>query len=166
LLQKDYGEDNDCTLTSITAIVNFLSGGKRPVQEYYDYTEQIAKKYFYRGSRGTPFLTIRKIYHEVLKHFGFSKAHARYLKDVGYKFSHIQAEINKGNPLVLSISNDGLNYYQNHSVTIVGYEIYKINNKKVPMIAIYDNWYKAISYVDYNKISTVSSIHYSEPTQK
>lgn len=164
LLQADYGEASDCTLTSMTAIVNFLSYGNFAIQDVYDYTEKIAKKYGYRGTKGTPFLTIRKIFHEVLKKFKLPKANVKYAKELGYTFKTIQAEINKGNPLILSMNEDGQDYYENHSVTIIGYEYYLISGQKVPMLIIYDNWYKTISYIDYNKLSPVSTIHYSNLT--
>ena len=36
--------------------------------------------------------------------------------------------------------NDGINYYKMHSVTIIGYDIYSLNNKKtVPFLLVYDN---------------------------
>ena len=166
LLQRDYGEANDCTLTSITAIVYFLSSGKHTVRDIYNYVEKIAKKYLYKGTRGTPFITIRKIFHEVLKHYGLPKAYVKFAKEIGYKFKHITAEINKGNPLVLSMVDDGNDYYENHSVTIIGYAIYQVGGKQVRMLAIADNWDKSVCYVDYEKLSAVSSIHYSGVTVK
>ena len=162
LLQKNYGEDNDCTLTSMTAIIFFLSSQKLNIQEVYDCVEKTAKKYGYKGDRGTPALTIRKIFHVSLAHFNLPKAHGRMVKNVGFNFDTIKNEINKGNPLILSMFKDGQNYYENHSVTIVGYEIYKGAN----MLIIYDNWYRSFAYVDYKKMSNISSVHYTDLTFK
>ena len=164
LLQRNYGGDNDCTLTSITAIVSFLSKYKYPIKDVYAYVEKIAKKYLYRGTSGTPFITIRKIFHESLKHYKLPQAYVKYLKGVGYNFKDIQNAIKRGTPLVLSMANDGRDYYTNHSITIIGYDIYKINGKEVKMIAVYDNWYAVVSYVDYDKISKISSIQYPDIT--
>ncbi len=166
LLQNDYGEANDCTLTSMTAIIFYLSEQKLAVKDIYPVVEKFAKKYGYRGNRGTPFATIRKIFQQSLATFSMPTAYAKFIKGIGYKFKNIQAEINKGNPVILSMHNDGKDYYENHSITIVGYETYKIDNKLLPMLIVYDNWYKSISYVDYNKMSRLSSIHYSELTFK
>lgn len=161
LLQADYGEDNDCTLTSMTAIVYFLSQRRFTIEEIYAYVEKIAKKYFYKGTRGTPFVTIRKIFHESLKKFKLPKAYVKYGKNLGYTFKTIKQELAKFNPIILSMNDDGRDYYENHSVTIVGYEIYNIKNKEVIMLRVYDNWYKTIGYIDFDKLSAVSTIHYS-----
>ena len=167
LLQRDYGEANDCTLTSMTAIIFFLSGQKADINKVYAIVEKAAKKYGYKGEKGTPFITIRKIFHTALVAFKLPQAYAKNFKVIGYKFADIRAEINKGNPLILSLNKDGQNYYENHSITIVGYELYKTpTGKEVPMLIVYDNWYKVISYVDYNKMSRISTIHYSGLTFK
>ena len=166
LLQKDYGEDNDCTLTSMTAIINYYTNETHKVQDIYNVVEPIAKKYLYRGTKGTPFITIRKIFQEALKKYKLPNAYVKYAKDIGFKFSNIQAEINKGNPVILSMLNDGRDYYENHSITIVGYEIYKKGSTVIPMLKIYDNWSTNYRYIDYNKLSPVCSIHYSGITFK
>lgn len=160
LLQADYGEVNDCTLTSMTAIVYFLSQKKYSINDIYAQVEKIAKKYGYKGTRGTPYVTIRKIFHEALKKFKLPKAYVKYKA----KFKYIQQQIGRGNPLILSIQNDGRDYYINHSVTVVGYEIYECGDRQIPMILIQDNWYKSIGYIDFERISGISAIHYSELT--
>ena len=164
LLQAHYGEANDCTLTSMTAIIHYLTKGKNKTTDIYDYVEKIATKYFYKGTRGTPFITIRKIFHNCLNKYKLPKAYVKYGKDIGYQFKHIQSEINKGNPLILSMVDDGRDYYENHSITIVGYETWKVGSKTIRMLAVADNWNKSVSYVDYEKLSAVSSIHYSGVT--
>lgn len=164
LLQKDYGGENDCTLTSMTAIVNFLSKGKHQVQDIYKCVEKYALKYFYTGDNGTPTITTRKIFEEISKVYKLSKPEAKYGKDLGYTFANIKKQIGYNNPMILSMNSDGKNYYKNHSITVVGFEIWKVGNKEVHMIAVYDNWYSSISYVDYDKISIISTIHYIKPS--
>lgn len=161
LLQAHYGEAGDCTLTSMTAIINYLTKGRHKIIDIYNYVEKIAKQYFYKGTRGTPFITIRKIFQKCLAYHKLPNAYVKYAKDIGYKFNNIQAEINKGNPLILSMVDDGRDYYENHSITIIGWEIWKVGNKTVRMLAVADNWNSSVSYVDYEKLSAVSSIHYS-----
>ena len=56
--------------------------------------------------------------------------------------------------------NDGRDIYKNHSVVVAGYQCYKIDGKDVRLLAIYDNWAKEIRYIDYKKLSIISSIHY------
>lgn len=164
LLQKNYGGESDCTLTSMTAIVNFLSKGKHQVQDIYNCVEKYALKYFYTSDNGTPTITTRKIFEEVSKVYKLSKPIVKYGKELGYVFSDIQQQIAAyNNPVILSMTSDGKDYYKNHSVTAVGFEIWKTGNKEIRMIAIYDNWYSSISYIDYDKLSLVSSIHYLKP---
>jgi len=166
LLQKDYGGANDCTLTSITAIIHYLSENQIDIQTIYNFVEQFGKKYGYASNRGTPGIAITKIFQTSLAKFKMPRAYGKFVKGIGYNFSHIKAEINKGNPIILSMYSDGQDYYANHSVTIIGYKIAVVKGKEVPIITIYDNWYKAISYIDYNKLSRISSIHFSDLTFK
>lgn len=156
LLQNDYGEENDCTLTSLTAIVKYY----QPAQEIatiYTTIESTAQVYgFYRGSYGTCGLLIGLVYNKVLKKFKINKkAQGHLLKDIGYNFAQIQNEINQNHPVLLNLWKDGREYYKNHSVLVIGY----IADKDRKFLAIYDNWNDSISYIDYDKLSVISSIH-------
>jgi hypothetical protein len=150
----------------MTAIINYHTGNQNDVHAIYNVVEPIAKKYFYRGTKGTPFITIRKIFQEALQHYKLPNAYVKYAKDIGFKFKNIQAEINKGNPVILSMLDDGRDYYENHSITIIGYEVYRQGSNTIPMLKIYDNWSTNYRYIDYNKLSPVSSIHYNGITWK
>ena len=149
LLQKNYGGEMDCTLTSITTILN--NGNP---EEVYKTVEKVAKKCFYNEKRGTSPLFVKSMLDKLTK----KKSKRGYLKNVGYTWSEIKKVVDSNRPIILSMNNDGRNYYKNHSVTIIGYVEY--NNGSVKMLAVYDNWYSSISYVDYNKLFTVSSINY------
>lgn len=154
LLQNDYGKDNDCTLTSITAIVKYYNPTK-DVELIYNRVEAIAKTRGYTGWYGTPNLTITSIYNKALSDFNLNKkAQGFYGKGIGYSFNKIQNEVNQNHPILLNLWKDGRNYYKNHSVLIVGYLI--AGDKK--FLAIYDNWDYGVSYIDYDKLSIVSSI--------
>lgn len=156
LLQNNYGEENDCTITSITAIIKYFKPNLQPI-EIYNVVEQIAKKYFYSGEKGTFPLWINNILQKSLNTFNITqKAHSAYLKNICYNFNKIKNIINTNMPILLNMNNDGRDFYKNHTVLIIGY--YEINNVK--MLAIYDNWYNQISYIDYNKLSIISSINY------
>ena len=47
--QDHYGEDNDCTLTSLTAVIDFYLAHTKSVPEVYATVEKIARKYGYTG---------------------------------------------------------------------------------------------------------------------
>ena len=63
-------------------------------------------------------------------------------------------------PIILSMKNDGRNYYVNHTVTVMGYIMVRVGNRTVPILQVLDNWTKLISYIDYNKLSAISSINF------
>lgn len=151
LLQKDYGKPYDCTLTCITAI---LSRGK-DVEKVYEKVEKVAEKHLYDGdSHGTIPVFIKAIIDKVAN----VDSKRGYGKGIGYNWEVIKTIIRTNKPIVLSMQNDGRNYYKNHSVTIVGFREY--NNGEAKLLVIYDNWKKSVSYVDYDKLSVISSINY------
>lgn len=151
LLQNDYGEVNDCTLVCITAI---LSQGKN-VQATYDKVEEIATHYFYDGEDfGTMPIFIKSIMDKSSGKNSVSKMG----KGLGFTWNDIKTQINKDNPVILSVVNDGRGYYKNHSITIIGYEEY--NDGKIRLLRVFDNWYTTVAYVDFNKLPTVSTINY------
>ena len=163
LLQENYGGDGDCTLTSITACMNYYLKSSKPIQEIYNYVEKVAKKWGYRGDKGTMPVFIQAIYNSVLKKFPCKRKSTcfGYYKNIGFNFNTIKKLIDKSIPMVMSINNDGRNYYTNHSITIVGYRTYKINAKQTAhMLIIYDNWYESISFIDYDVLPLIAVINY------
>ena len=155
LLQNDYGEACDCTLTAITAIIKFLQP-YNALNYIYEWVEKIARSYGYKGDKGTNYLVIRTVYLKTLQGFGINnyKPVSRYLKNFCYDYELIKQEIDKNRPILLNLWKDGRNYYANHTVLITGY--YYVNNKR--MLIIQDNWSRTISYIDYDLLSTISSI--------
>ena len=45
LLQNDYGDANDCTITSITSVICYLTNNKYSVNKVYDDVVAVATKY-------------------------------------------------------------------------------------------------------------------------
>ena len=158
LLQKDYGMDNDCSLTAITTILS-KDMNKTP-EEVYSVVEKYAKQYGFRGKGTLPFF-IKSIFDKTLKDFKIFKSTKQgYVKVVGYDYDRICSIIDENTPIVLSINKDGRNYYNNHSIVIVGYSIYKVDGVITPMLLVYDNWKACTSVVDYKALSMISSINY------
>lgn len=150
LLQADYGKDYDCSLTCITAMLM----NNNP-QETYNKVETVAKKYFYNGDRGG---TIPFFIKNIIDKVGGVNSKSAYGKGIGFTWDKIKTLIHQNKPIILSVACDGRNYYKNHSVTIVGYNQYL--SGKVRLLAVYDNWRKEIAYIDYNRLSVISSINY------
>lgn len=158
LIQDEYGEDNDCSLISILTAIK----AKKPeidLEYFYDLIERIAKRYFYKGTFGTLPCFIKPIMKRIIPY----DASVRYIKGIGFNFHTIKKQIDYNNPVILSVVNDGRDVYKNHSVVIIGYTAYKIDDTMVYVLAVYDNWRKEISYIDYNKLSILSSINYYAP---
>lgn len=149
LLQANYGEDYDCTLTCLA----FLFG-----EQNYSLIEKIATKYGYNGKvSGTNPLTVKAVMKQTMqsaKIKGTPKS--AYLKNVGFSWKTIKELINGNHYVILNLSNDGRGYYKNHSVTIIGYGEYKGAN----LLLVYDNWHTTVSYVDYDRMCSICSINY------
>lgn len=158
LIQKDYGLSGDCSLTALTTVICGIV--KKQPQEVYNVVEKYAKQYGFKGN-GTNPLFIKSIFDKSLKDFGLNKkTKFAYLKSISYNFNKIQSLIDSNIPIILNIYKDGRNYYDDHSIVIIGYLIYKIDDMHVPMLLVYDNWVERASVVDYNILSIISSINY------
>ena len=128
--------------------------------DVYFRVEKYAKQYGFRG-KGTLPIFIKNIFDKTLKEFGVNrKTKSGYLKCIGYDFDRIRSLIDSNIPMVLSINKDGRNYYNNHSITVIGYLIYQVDNALEPMLLVYDNWNTQACVVDYKALSMISSINY------
>ena len=159
LIQDDYGEDNDCSLVSILTILNYKFANL-DLNHWYSIVERLAKKYFYTGDNGTLPFFINSIMKRVAPEYN---SHARYLKNIGFNFNTIKKQLDQDNPVIISMMNDGRNFYKNHSVVAIGYNVYKIDNRPIRMLAIYDNWSREVRYMDYERLSMITSINYYAP---
>ena len=155
LLQNDYGGLNDCTLTSITTVIKWLIPSLN-TEYVYNQVEKIAKKFLYTGGYGTLSLTIGKIYQKALLFFNRNlKVKTKYLKNIGFHAQDIIDSLRAGKPVLLNIWKDGRDFYKNHSVLVIGY----IETTEGLLLTIYDNWSKEKRYIDYYKMSMISSIN-------
>lgn len=160
LLQNDYGLAGDCTITSMTCIMEYIY--KKPIQEIYDAIEAIDMKFGYDGNFGTiPMLinTILRLAEKKLKVSKGIKWRSGYLKDIGFNFNTIMRSVEQQHPMILSIMNDGRNYYRSHSVTVIGYMLFTVNGRKQRFLRLQDNWTKEQAYLDY-EILQICSLNY------
>ena len=157
LLQCDYGEANDCTLTSITTVIHSYLPSLS-INTIYNQVETIAKRHGYTDIKGTQPIVIKTIYQKALDIFKLPyHVRSKYLKGIGFTWNFIKENFERGDaPIILNLWKDGRDYYYNHTVLIIGY--LESRNKK--MLAVYDNWFEDISYIDYGKLSTICSIQY------
>lgn len=163
--QRNLGEasDGDCTLTSLTTIIYYHCKKEIDHRAIYSVVRNWAEKHFFNGKSGTFPLFIKRIFDKSLKSLNIKALNtkAAMVKGIGFNLNTIKKTIDNKKPIAFSIFNDGRDYYSNHTITIVGYEIFKLdNNKKVTMLLVYDNWTTSLSYVDYDLVCTISSVNY------
>lgn len=161
LLQNDFEGDEDCTLSSITELTRFYKYSGEDTYITYNNIKNIAKKFCYTDNYGTLSLTITSILNKVNQLYNISKkGKGAYLKGIGFNIKTIISNINQRTPMILNMLNDGRGYYKNHSVTIIGYSDFIVNNKHIYMLELHDNWSPISTFVDYQKLSFISSINY------
>ena len=160
-LQNNFGGSGDCTLTSMLTVVKYYKP-ELDENEVYNYIEKIAKKYLYREEWGTFSGFNKPIIKEVFKHFGIDrKVNYKLFKGIGFNYNTIIAQLNSNIPVMLSLTNDGRNYYTDHTITIVGYMVFvneKQNEKAI--FKVYDNWRTTSAYLDYDTLRSDCSICY------
>lgn len=156
LLQKDFGQRNNCTICSITALLCFYT--KKEPRKIYDLAVRKAGRLFFRPQhRGTNPFAIRWILFRCSRSLGLKKrSGARYLKGIGFGFEKIRTLIKENTPIILSFHHDGNRYYRSHSVTVAGYA--ECGGKK--LLEILDNWNDTPSYIDFDSLSVFSSINF------
>lgn len=150
--QDNYGEANDCSLTSITACIYYLNKNKYSVKEIYSTVEKTARKYGYTGIKGTSPFKISKIFEESYFTLFNDKIQNRgiYLKGLGYNFNTIKNQIDAKKPIILSLWSSPK--YKDHTITVIGYTS---DNSLI----INDNWSIKQTEIAYKDISLISSIN-------
>ena len=120
------------------------SGITGTIGEIYDVVEDIAKGYGYSDAEGTFPTKINNIMHDAFDHYGYNATcNGVYI----WTFDdEVRSEIDAERPVLINIVRG---YYENHTVTVAGYSIYKVNNKTYPMIKIVDGWELGYRYIDY-----------------
>lgn len=160
LKQNDYKGELNCSLTSITACVYYLSGMKYSPDEIYCYVMKVAKWFLYTPRLwGTFSFTIGPIYAITLRHFGVKRRiRSRLIKGIGFNAETIISRINSNTPVMINMFRDGRGYYHNHTVTVTGYRIYNKNGKRRVFLVLNDNWTKEQTLLDYRKLWIISSV--------
>lgn len=162
LLQADYGGDGDCTLTSITTVLLYYLKYSKSVEKVYNIVEKYAINFLYNENYGTIPIFIKAIIDKSAKEVGLNgSSFNKIFKNVGITWDRIKKLIRDNRPIILSLSDDGREYYASHSITIIGYTEYKIEgNRVIRMLKVYDNWRENIGYVDFEKLGRACCINY------
>lgn len=161
LRQDVYHDKLNCSITSMTACIHYLCGGKYSPDEIYPYVKKIAKIFLYNGFWGTFSFVIWPVYAIALRHFGVKRhTGTGVLKHLGYNRNRIISRINSGTPVILNMFRDGRRCYKNHTVTVIGYRMYESDNKKKLFLILNDNWSGEKRFLDYDKLWIISSVNF------
>lgn len=137
---------NNCSLASITRVLEYHLGWNR--QDIYDEVMEIALTFGFRPDYGTFPTKIDDITKEFYRRHGL-KGTCRGIY-MGNFYRPIQREIDRGNPLVMNV---GWGYYKDHSLTVVGYALYRWRGMKIKMLAVLDGWSREVRYLDYTQLN-------------
>ena len=114
LLQNDYGDDFDCSITSITTCILKYAPFLKDTDVYNVVAEYGKSKSFYNGKLyGTIAFSIKNIFDQSLKKLKINlKTKSAYIKGVGFNLNSIKTILNNQKPIILTMHNDGRNYYK------------------------------------------------------
>lgn len=157
LLQSDYGEALDCTLTSITGVIKYQFKYAPAPDNIYEIVEHIAKRNFYNGKKwGTPNICISNIIRDSIKVISGSAFTTRsgFFKGIGFTFYTFKSCIDNNVPVIITTKNIKNTKYKNHAVIVIGYD------EEDELLFISDNWEKKDKVINYSDISFFSSINY------
>ena len=143
--------ENNCSLVAIAKVLKYWrdyrgkSNIPNSINTIYNDVERFAKNYGYNKNDGTDFWDIYDICNDVISNYGYQP----YCDGI-YVWSfedEVKSHIDSNEPVIMNIARG---YYGNHSVTVVGYCIYKKGSKEYPMVRVSDGWQGSYRYIDYN----------------
>ena len=171
--QADYGEANDCTITSMATINEYYAKPELRESFLSFYNTVLSCEnpdWIYNGSKyGTLPFMIEYLMKETIKHYqklGYMRdikdVHTRYGKGLQYNYETIVGSLVANNPVVLNIMGDSdTDYYHDHSILVVGFREYSTDSgKKIKLLRVFDNWSISARYVDYDALPSISSINF------
>ncbi len=145
---------NICSPVAITRVLHYYRHKKGYKKIDSDYKKIFKKVWATNGNKdGTNPTVIDNMAQKTLRNYGYKRS-ISYNKYAWNFASDVVNEINKGYPVIFSMANG---YYGNHTVTVIGYEVYKIKKKLWigsttkyrHLIKVYDGWKDKPRYIDY-----------------
>ena len=151
---------NNCTLTAITRIFAYHRNinGKSNIPDnmtLYNDLKTIAERYGYSDEDGLGPTKINNVLNDAIEKYGYEgKGRSIYI----WNFDTVRTEIDAGRPLLLNIASG---YYENHTVTVVGYSEFEKNGQTKKFLKVYDGWVDGNRYIDYDKFVNQSLASFS-----
>lgn len=143
----NFGDDNDCTLASITAMSYYCYNNgyddiPSSTSSIYDDVLDIAEAHGYTPENGTNPTVIDNIIEDAFDEWGYDiNASNVYI----WSFSTFTNEIDNNRPVIFNIATG---YYSNHSVSIFGYKEYDVAD----FLMVKDNWSTSTRYIHFQEI--------------
>lgn len=160
-LQADFGDPNNCTLSTLTMIFmyhrNYSGKTNIPSDKYvlYNRIKTIATTHGWTPENGTPPTKIDDIINDVWAYYGYSGYGVNFYEPV---YSAYTGQVDMNRPSSINIASG---YYGNHSVALVGYRTYQKSwNPDKGFLKVHDNWTTETRYIDYAAFvgTTVASL--------
>lgn len=147
----------NCTLIAITRILDYLflnslySLKTFDKYEIYNVVKRKGLELGYNSKHGTYPILVADIMRRSVSFFGYSNKSIEFKSSFFWEFKDFKNEIDNNKPLILNIARGK---YKNHSVTVIGYSIFRISRLRTNRyILLYDGWSKNIKYLDFNQFS-------------
>lgn len=152
---------NNCSITAIATVVYYY----KHIKGYGDIDSSITDIYAtvrdkavargYTASGGTDYWDIDNILTDTFAEYGYDMEGNN---DYVNLWNTIKTEITTNwSPIILSMTGG---YYDNHTVTIVGWTQFKSSedDETVRFLKVYDGWTTSNRYMDYEKITAIKNI--------
>lgn len=160
-IQNDFFlSDKNCSLVAMTRIIKYFFEPFNNIpfnqKDIYSEIYNIALQYGFNLKTGTPPTKIDYILSDYFEKINMKVESKDYYLPNFY--NPIKREIDNNRPLIMNIA---FGEYNNHSITVTGYKIYRFKNMNVKFVEVYDGWKRTHSYIDYNIFAhSIFSINY------
>lgn len=151
-IQSELGDvKNNCSLASMTRILEYHL--KLPRKDLYAEIFTLGLKHGFMPQRGIFPNKIDNIANDFFKkHQIEGRCRGSYF---GNFYKPVMREIDGDRPLMMNI---GIGYYRDHSLTVVGYRIYRYQGMNIKILEVIDGWRRGISYMDYSQLTGLFSL--------
>ncbi|MCR5627024.1 MAG: C39 family peptidase [Lachnospiraceae bacterium] len=141
---------NNCSIVSISKVIDYYRKIKGcryiadDIKRIYQTVENYGCIYGYSDEKGTFPTKINNITKDTLSFYGYkSKCNGCYT----WSFEKtVKREIDKERPVMMSLLRG---FYRDHTITVSGYSIWKVNDRVLPILKVIDGWRAGCHYIDF-----------------
>lgn len=162
IIQDRHSQLKDAMLVAITTVLNQKLKGIYSVNQLYSIIESAAKGCHVNEEKyGVTPRAIKMIVAKAAKKLTIEmSAISAFKKGIGFTVDDIFSQLRRNNLVILSISDDGREFYHYQPVVVVGYKVFAIEGTEVTLLEVLDGQDNVVSYIDYSLLSSKCSISY------